>query len=146
MFICGKKQLHPHALLEILQRYANFLFWVLWTCLIAHTQNDSINLYKTLMFICMQKTNFIIHFILEILHFKESCNLIGCSNLRTRILPDMRLTQIRAKNEFSWKKELCQFLDIPIIYHCAKNQKKLLSNFWGKHQTDGQTDRQTTVI
>ena len=25
------------------------------------------------------------------------------------------------KNEFSWKKELCQFLDIPIIYHCAKN-------------------------
>ena len=29
------------------------------------------------------------------------------------------------KNEFSWKKELCQFLDIPIIYHCAKNQKKL---------------------
>ena len=21
------------------------------------------------------------------------------------------------KNEFSWKKGLCQFLDIPIIYH-----------------------------
>ena len=28
-------------------------------------------------FICMRKTNFIIHFILEILHFKQSCNLIG---------------------------------------------------------------------
>ena len=66
-----------HALLEILQRCTNFLFWVLWSCLVAHTQNDSINLYKTLMFICMQKTNFIIHFFLEILHFKESCNLIG---------------------------------------------------------------------
>ena len=50
------------------------------------------------------------------------------------------------KNKFSWKKELCQFLEIPIIYHCAKNYKKLLSNFWGKHQTDGQTDRQTMVI
>ena len=25
------------------------------------------------------------------------------------------------KNEFSWEKELYQFLDIPIIYHCAKN-------------------------
>ena len=25
------------------------------------------------------------------------------------------------KNEFSWKKELCQFLDIPIIYHRAEN-------------------------
>ena len=29
------------------------------------------------MFISMQKTNFIIHFFLEILHFKKSCNLIG---------------------------------------------------------------------
>ena len=78
VFICRQKiNFIPHALLEILQRYANFLFWVLWTCLVAHTQNDSINLYKTLMFICMQKTNFIIHFFLEILHFKESCNLIG---------------------------------------------------------------------
>ena len=36
-----------------------------------------------------KKTNFIIHFILEILQFQESCNLIGCSNLRTRILPDI---------------------------------------------------------
>ena len=78
MFICRQKiNFIPHALLEILQRYANFLFWVLWACLVAHTQNDNINLYKTLMFICMQKTNFIIHFFLEILHFKESCNLIG---------------------------------------------------------------------
>ena len=29
------------------------------------------------------------------------------------------------KNEFSWKKGLCQFLDILIIYHRAKNQEKL---------------------
>ena len=27
-------------------------------------------------------------------------------------------------NEVSWKKGLCQFLNIPIIYHHAKNQKK----------------------
>ena len=33
------------------------------------------------------------------------------------------------KNEFSWKKGLCQFLDIPVIYHCPKNQEKLLSHF-----------------
>ena len=43
------------------------------------------------------------------------------------------------------KKGLCQFLDIPIIYHCAKNQKKLCSHFWEKcltgWQTDGQTDK-----
>ena len=36
-----------------------------------------------------KKTNFIIHFILEILQFQESCNFTGCSNLRTRILPDI---------------------------------------------------------
>ena len=29
------------------------------------------------MFICKQRTNFIINFFLEILHFKESCHLIG---------------------------------------------------------------------
>ena len=29
------------------------------------------------MFICMQKINFIINFILTIFHFKESCKLIG---------------------------------------------------------------------
>ena len=44
---------------------------------------------------------------------------------------------------FPGKKGLCQFLDIPIIDHCTKNQKKLLSYFWEKHQTDGQMDRQT---
>ena len=43
-----------HAFLEILQRYAN-LFWVLWACLVIHNQIDSINLWKTSMFICMPK-------------------------------------------------------------------------------------------
>ena len=184
MFICRQKiNFIPHALLEILQRYANFLFWVLWTCLVAHTQNDSINLYKTLMFICMQKTNFIIHFFLEILHFKESCNLIGwqqqqlefCqiwdwwwsinSNIsipfrlflrktNDKILKRWKRTYFRAilgpfyqnlgKNEFSWKKEHCQFLDIPIIYQHAK--KKTIVQFLSKTQnwgTDRPTDRKT---
>ena len=65
-----------HALLEILQRYAN-LFWVLWGCLVTHNQNDSINLWKTSIFICTPKIHFIIHFFLEMLCVKESCNLIG---------------------------------------------------------------------
>ena len=30
-------------------------------------------------------------------------------------------TQIWAKMNFPGKKELCQFLEISIIYHCAKN-------------------------
>ena len=40
----AKNQIHPHTFLEILQRYANFLCWVLWACLVALTQNDGINL------------------------------------------------------------------------------------------------------
>ena len=36
--------------------------------------------------------------------------------------------QMWAKLNFPEKKGLCQFLDIPIIYHLAKNQKKLLSH------------------
>ena len=28
------------------------------------------------------------------------------------------------KNEFFWKKELCRFLNIPIMYHCAKKSRK----------------------
>ena len=36
------------------------------------------------------------------------------------------------KNEFPWKKELHQFLNIPITYHHAKNQKKLMS-YPGRH-------------
>ena len=50
------------------------------------------------------------------------------------------------KNEFSWKKGLCQFLDIPIIYHRAKNQKKILSHFWEKRLTDGRTGGQTDEL
>ena len=73
----AKNQLHPLCFIGDIAWHANFSFWVLWTCLVAHTQNDSINLYKTFMFICMQKTNFIIRFFPDILHFKESCNLIG---------------------------------------------------------------------
>ena len=33
----------------------NLSFWVIWACLTTYTQNDSINLKKTLMFICRQK-------------------------------------------------------------------------------------------
>ena len=58
-----------------------------------------------------------------------------------------------SKNEFSWKTELCQFLNIVIIYHRTKNQKKLISHsresaelMDGRHtdgHTNGQIDRQT---
>ena len=74
--LCLSAGFISHALIEILQRYAN-LFWVLWACLVTLTQNDSITLQKILMFIFMQKINFIIHLFLKILPSKESCILIG---------------------------------------------------------------------
>ena len=44
---------------------------------------------------------------------------------------------------FAWKKGLCHVLNIPIIYHYGKNQKKLMSYSWEKCQTDGTTDKRT---
>ena len=98
LLICRqKKQLHPllpSPFLEILQRYAN-LCWVLWSWLVAHTQNDIISLQKTSMFICMPKINFSIHFFLEIYILKNPAIWLADSilahNSRTRILPDMGL-------------------------------------------------------
>ena len=57
------------------------IFGVLCVCLVTHTQNDSINLQKTLMFICLPKMNLIIPFFLDIFHFKKLCNLIGPQHL-----------------------------------------------------------------
>ena len=34
----------PHVFLEILQKYANSMSWVLWASLVTHIQNDSTNL------------------------------------------------------------------------------------------------------
>ena len=44
IYLQAKEPLQPHVFLEILHRYANFLFWVLWACLYKHTQNGSFNL------------------------------------------------------------------------------------------------------
>ena len=40
------------------------------------------------------------------------------------------LPKFGRKNKFSWKKWLCQFFNIGIIYHCAKNQLCLMSHSW----------------
>ena len=139
MFICKPKfNFIPYAFMEILQRYAN-LFWVLWTCLVTLIQNDSITLQKTLMFICVQKINFIIHFFLMILQFSEHCNLIDWwyfdkkTNM-TKFIEKPKKPYFGAilgpfcKNEFFWKKRLCQFFNTRIIYHCAKNKINLMSH------------------
>ena len=63
-----------HVFLQILQTCYFGYFGHAWVCT---PKNGIIDLQKTLMFICMPKTNFINYFFLEILDFKESYNLIG---------------------------------------------------------------------
>ena len=137
------------------------------------------------MFICVPQINFIIHFFLKILYFKESWNLISQQDFGTQfenqnfarygIGGEISITilvfildyfqeklwnfskkiknyfrailgpiwSILGKNKFSWKTRLCQFLNIPIIYHHAKNQKKTNEPFLRKMpnwQMDGLTD------
>ena len=73
VFICRQK---INFFLYVFWGYckdANFLFWLLLVWLTKRTQNDTINMQKTSIFMCMPK---IISFFLELLHFKESCNLI----------------------------------------------------------------------
>ena len=66
---------------------ANLLLWVIWECLIMSINNDNINLVgnfdaqsaeinlqKTLMFIYMQKINFIFNLFLR--YFKDIANLL----------------------------------------------------------------------
>ena len=88
---------------------------ILWACVAMHTQNDTINLLKTFVFIWRQKFMLILH---------------------------GPFFQKFGQNEFFWKNGFCRFLNIQIIYHHAKNEKKLITDSWEKCRTDGQTNRQ----
>ena len=73
----------------------------------------------------MPKTNFIIHFFLQII------NISFQEKLMTNFFKIQKKTNFGAildpfcpnlrKNESSWKKELYQFLNVTIISHRAKN-------------------------
>ena len=141
MFICWQKiNFIPHVFLEIFKDMETFCFgyfWHPWLCspkVIVSTCRKC--------FICMSKTNFVIHFFLEIFHFKECCQqYFGPILLKpcfgTILGPFWSNVD---KKEFSWKKGLCKFLNIPVIYQCAKNQKKLMTHSWQKCRNDGRTD------
>ena len=76
VYLQAKNQLHLSRFSRDIAKKCKLLILVLWTFLATHTQNDSINLQKTLMFVCIPKINVMNHLFLKILHFKESCNLI----------------------------------------------------------------------
>ena len=71
------------------------------------------------------------------------------SNINNNISFHFRLFQGKANDNLKIiKKNLfqghfgpfCQFINISIIYHPAKNQKKLMTHSWEKCQTDKQTN------
>ena len=72
LLLQAKEQLHPSCFSRDIAKICKLLCLVLWAYPTAHTQNFKMNLLKILLFLCMPKINFIIHF-LEILNFKESC-------------------------------------------------------------------------
>ena len=81
----------PQVFLEALQKYANFLFWVLWACLTMHTQNDSITRRKNrCISLCQRWTSsftfFLRYYILKNLVIWMADNILDY-NSRTRILP-----------------------------------------------------------
>ena len=76
VYLQAKNQLHPPCVSDDIGKICELIFGTLGMSGYAHPKYDCINLQETSMFICMPKMNLIIDFLLEILHFKESCNLI----------------------------------------------------------------------
>ena len=74
-YLQAKNQLHPSCFSGDIAKICKLILGTLGMPGYTHPkwyyQLDTIN------FICLPKIYFIIHFFLEIWHFKESCNLIG---------------------------------------------------------------------
>ena len=67
----------PPSLLKYHKDFANSLYWVISGCVPLSTKINKINLSEHLMFICMQKTNFIPPFFFEILQKYYKWAILG---------------------------------------------------------------------
>ena len=74
-----KSNFVAHIFLDI-AKICKLLVLDTWANLVMHTKKDN-NFISLTVFICMPKISFIISFILEILHLKESSKLIGRQHL-----------------------------------------------------------------
>ena len=131
------------------------------------------------MSICMQIINFIIHFFLKILQFKESCKLrdpefwqMWWWNIKNNVSFRFRLSPRKTnmtkffkkskklyfgailgpfcpnfgKNESSWKKGLCQSLNISAIIVALYQKSEISNEPFLRKMLNCWTDRQTIVI
>ena len=58
---CKKSTSSPTSFLWHCKEIENLLFWVIWACLATRIWSNSINLKKSLVFICRQNIIFILH-------------------------------------------------------------------------------------
>ena len=133
----------------------NLLFWALWAFMATQTQSHTINLQKTLVFICRQKIYFTLPPAFRLITQEPAfCQIWDCGGISTISVFILDIFQKKTNHKIFQKisktlfwdhfgpllpkfrkkinipeKKSCQFLDIPIIYHRAKNQKKLTNHF-----------------
>ena len=66
-YLHATNQLHYSLLSSDIEKNSKLVIIGVWACLVTHTENDSINMKKSLMFICKQKIKFILPVFIEIL-------------------------------------------------------------------------------
>ena len=101
------------------------------------------------MLVGMQKINFITHFFLEILQTNSKLVILGNLGMpgdTPKIMVSVwgNIWHLSAgKKHFILGIFLCQFLNVSIIYHHVKNQKKLMTH---PDENAELIDRETTMI
>ena len=103
------------------------------------------------MLVIMQKINFITHFFLKILQRNSKLVILGNLGMPGHTPKMIVAINLREYLTFIYRQKinlilnifLCQFLNIPSIYHPVKNQKKLMSH---PNKNAELTDGETIVI
>ena len=148
---CKKLTSSLTSFLRYWKDIASLLFWELWECLTITIKITVSVCSKLSCLSACKKINFVPHVFLEILQrYATYFGYFGYAWLHTPKLIVSTCRRLRCffvnlgKNKFSREKELCQFLNTPIIYHRAKNQKS--NEPFLRKMPNWQTDWHTTVI
>ena len=127
-----------HFFLKILKQIANLFFWAIWACLA--TPKMTVSIWRN--FWCLSASRkpasffpFSLRYCKHIANFRLFPGKLMTKFFKKSKKPYFGVTSGNfcpnlGKNEFSWKKALWQFLNIPIIYHVAKNLEKLTTHSW----------------
>ena len=118
-----KSTLTLTSFLRYCNNIVNSLFWKLWECLIIPIK-IIVSLCRKLSCLSSSQTS---------LFQRKTNDKTSKKAILGTFSPNLN------KNEFSWKKGLCRFLNIQIIYQYGKNQKKLTKE---KCHMDKQTHKQ----